>query len=92
MNKSFFPGTKVNSSIIWVDNAYEACASFIKLWFSQGGDEGLNPPLYIEPSSSIGKVGLHSAYAFLEKTPIRGKGFIIPYVYVGVIQLRNETS
>jgi len=85
VNKSFIPGTKVNATLIRVDNAYDAFASLLQLVVqSRPGKKGIHPTAVIEPSSSIGKDVYIGAYAYIGENCIIGERVsLFPHVYVG---------
>jgi UDP-3-O-[3-hydroxymyristoyl] glucosamine N-acyltransferase len=67
VNKSFVPASKVNATLIRVDNAYEAFASLLLLVDqAKPRKKGIHPTAVIEKSASVG-----------------AEVYIGPYVYIG---------
>jgi UDP-3-O-[3-hydroxymyristoyl] glucosamine N-acyltransferase len=85
VNKSFVPSSKVEATLIRVDNAYEAFASLLQLVTqSRPRKIGVHPTAVIEPSSKIGKNAYIGAYAYIgENCNVGDNCSIYPHVYIG---------
>jgi UDP-3-O-[3-hydroxymyristoyl] glucosamine N-acyltransferase len=85
VNKSFVPSSKVEATLIRVDNAYEAFASLLQLVTqSRPRKIGVHPTAVIEPSSKIGKDAYIGAYAYIgENCNVGDNCSIYPHVYIG---------
>lgn len=85
VNKSFVPSSKINATLIKVDNAYEAFASLMQLVDNaRPRKQGIHPAAIIEPSSKIGKDVYIGPYAYIGENCVVGDGSsIYPHVYVG---------
>jgi UDP-3-O-[3-hydroxymyristoyl] glucosamine N-acyltransferase len=85
VNKSFAPASKVEATLIRVDNAYEAFASLLQLVEqSKPRKKGIHPTAVIEHSAKIGKDAYVGAYAYIGEFCIVGDNCLIyPHVYIG---------
>ncbi|MGI6338110.1 MAG: UDP-3-O-(3-hydroxymyristoyl)glucosamine N-acyltransferase [Bacteroidales bacterium] len=85
VNKSFISSTKVNATLIRVDNAYDAFASLLQLVVqSKPVKKGIHPTAVIEPSASIGEDVYIGPYAYVgENCKIGERVLLFPHVYVG---------
>jgi UDP-3-O-[3-hydroxymyristoyl] glucosamine N-acyltransferase len=85
VNKTFIPTSKVEATLIRVDNAYEAFASLMHLVDqARPRKKGIHPTAVIEPSAKIGKDAYIGAYAYIGENCILGDSCAVyPHVYVG---------
>lgn len=85
INKDFVPASKVNSTLIKVDNAYDAFASLLQLVVqSRPRKKGIHATAVIEESASIGKDVYIGAYAYVGENCVIGEGVsLFPHVYIG---------
>jgi UDP-3-O-[3-hydroxymyristoyl] glucosamine N-acyltransferase len=85
VNKSFVPSSKVEATLIKVDNAYDAFASLLQLVDkSRPRKKGIHPTAVIEPSSKIGRDAYIGAYAYIGENCIVGDNCsVYPHVYIG---------
>jgi UDP-3-O-[3-hydroxymyristoyl] glucosamine N-acyltransferase len=85
VNKSFIPSSKVEATLIRVDNAYEAFASLLRLVDqARPRKKGIHPTAVIEPSAKIGSDVYIGAYAYIgENCTIGDNSALYPHVYVG---------
>jgi UDP-3-O-[3-hydroxymyristoyl] glucosamine N-acyltransferase len=85
VNKSFVLSSKVEATLIRVDNAYDAFASLLQLVVqSKPRKKGIHPTAIIEPSAKIGKDAYIGAYAYIgENCKIGDNCSIYPHVYIG---------
>lgn len=85
VNKSFVPSSKVEATLIRVDNAYEAFASLLLLVDqARPRKKGIHPTAVIEPSAKIGSGVYIGAYAYIGENCIIGDDCALyPHVYIG---------
>jgi len=84
VNKSFVPASKINATLIKVDNAYEAFASLLRLVEkSRPGKKGIHPTAVIEPSANVGKDVYIGPCSYIGDNCIVGDGCAI-YSHVSV--------
>lgn len=85
VNKSFIPASKVNATMIRVENAYESFASLLQLVDkARPRKKGVHPTAVIEPSARIGQDVYIGPYAYIGDNCIIGDGSsVYPHVYVG---------
>jgi len=85
VNKSFVPSSKVEATLIRVDNAYNAFASLLQLVEqSRPRKKGIHPTAVIEASAKIGEDAYIGAYAYIgENCNIGDNCSIYPHVYIG---------
>ncbi len=86
INREFLPETKVEPTLILVDNAYEAVASLLDLLNSlkEANKSGRSFWARCAWSSKRGKGSYIGAYSVLGKKSVVGKGTqIFPHVYIG---------
>ncbi len=85
VNKDFVPSSKVDATLIKVDNAYEAFASLLNLVAgSKPKKKGIHPTAVIETSAKIGADVYIGAYACIGENCIIGDGCsVYPHVFVG---------
>lgn len=86
INKSFVPKEKVNTTLIKVDDAYQAFASLLDLYTQAKSmlKTGIEQPSYIDSSAFVGKDIYVGAFAYIGKNAKIGNNTkIYPQVYVG---------
>ena len=85
VNKSFVPSSKIDATLIRVENAYEAFASLLRLVDqSRPRKTGIHPTAVIEPSAKIGSDVYIGPYAYIGENAVIGDGCsIYPHVYIG---------
>ena len=85
VNKDFVPSSKVEATLIKVDNAYEAFASLLRLVDqARPRKTGIHPSAVIEPTAKIGSGVYIGPYAYIGENCIIGDGCsLYPHVYVG---------
>ena len=85
VNKSFVPTSKVEATLIRVDNAYEAFASLMRLVDqSRPRKKGIHPTAVIEPTASIGKDVYIGPYSYIGDNCVVGDNCsIYPQVFIG---------
>ncbi|HLN55523.1 MAG TPA: UDP-3-O-(3-hydroxymyristoyl)glucosamine N-acyltransferase [Bacteroidales bacterium] len=85
VNKSFVPASKVNATMIKVDNAYESFAALLQLVDqARPRKKGIHPTAVIEPNAKIGNDVYIGPYAYVGDNCLIGDGCAIyPHVYVG---------
>jgi UDP-3-O-[3-hydroxymyristoyl] glucosamine N-acyltransferase len=85
VNKSFVPASKLEATLIKVDNAYEAFASLLQLIDqSRARKKGIHPTAIIEPSAKIGDGAYIGPYTYIGENCILGDNCsVYPHVYIG---------
>ncbi len=85
VNKTFVPSSKVEATLIRVDNAYEAFASLLRLVDqARPRKKGLHPTAIIESTAKVGYDVYIGPYSYIGENCIIGDGCsIYPHVYVG---------
>jgi UDP-3-O-[3-hydroxymyristoyl] glucosamine N-acyltransferase len=85
VNKNFVPTSKVEATLIKVENAYNAFASLLQLVEqSKPRKKGIHPTAVIEPSAKIGEGAYIGAYAYIGENCILGDNCsVYPHVYIG---------
>lgn len=85
VNKSFAPSSKINATLIRVDNAYEAFASLLKLVDqARPRKKGIHPTAVIEPSAKVGSDLYIGPYAYIgENCVIGDNSAVYPHGYIG---------
>ena len=86
VNKNFVPKENVNTTLIKVDDAYQAFASLLDLYVQAKASlkTGIEQPSYIDSTSSIGKDIYVGAFAYIAKNAKIGDNTrIYPQVYIG---------
>jgi UDP-3-O-[3-hydroxymyristoyl] glucosamine N-acyltransferase len=86
INKSFVPKEKVNTTLIKVDDAYQAFASLLDLYTQAKSmlKTGIEQPSYIDSSAFVGNDIYVGAFAYVGKNAKIGNNTkIYPQVYVG---------
>jgi UDP-3-O-[3-hydroxymyristoyl] glucosamine N-acyltransferase len=85
VNKSFVPSEKIGSTLIKVDNAYEAFASLLRFVDqARPRKKGVHPTAIIETSAKIGTDVFIGPYAYIGENCTVGDGCsVYPHVYIG---------
>jgi UDP-3-O-[3-hydroxymyristoyl] glucosamine N-acyltransferase len=85
VNRSFSPASKVDATMIKVDNAYEAFASLLRLVDqAKPRKKGIHPSAVIEPTAKIGSDVFIGAFTYIGENCIIGDGCALyPQVYIG---------
>jgi UDP-3-O-[3-hydroxymyristoyl] glucosamine N-acyltransferase len=85
VNRSFIPSSKVEATLIKVDNAYDAFASLMRLVDqARPRKKGIHSTAIIEPSAKIGTDAYIGAYAYIGENCIVGDNCsVYPHVYFG---------
>ncbi len=85
VNKSFVPTSRVDATMIKVDNAYEAFASLLKMVDqARPRKKGIHPSAVIESSAKIGNNVFIGAYTYIgENVTIGDNCSIYPQAYIG---------
>jgi UDP-3-O-[3-hydroxymyristoyl] glucosamine N-acyltransferase len=85
VNKSFVPSRKFGSTLIKVENAYEAFASLLRLVDqARPRKKGIHPTAIIEPTAKIGSDVFIGPYSYIGENCVIGDGCsVYPHVYIG---------
>lgn len=85
VNKNFVPSSKINATLIKVENSYEAFASLLKLVDqARPRKKGVHPTAVIEASASIGSDVYIGACSYIGENCVISDGCsIYPQVYIG---------
>ncbi|MBK7710110.1 MAG: UDP-3-O-(3-hydroxymyristoyl)glucosamine N-acyltransferase [Bacteroidales bacterium] len=85
VNKSFIPSGKIETTLIKVENAYEAFASLMRLVDqARPRKTGIHPTAVIEPTAKVGNDVYIGPYAYIgENCQIGDGSSIYPHVYIG---------
>lgn len=85
VNKSFVPTSKIEATLIKVENAYEAFASLLRLVDqSRPRKKGIHTTAVIEPTAKIGTDVYIGPYAYIgENCRVGDNCSIYPHVFVG---------
>ena len=85
VNKSFVPASKVEATMIKVDNAYEAFALLLRLVDqSKPRKKGIHATAVIEQTAKIGSDTYIGPYAYIGENCVIGDGCsIYPHVFIG---------
>jgi len=85
VNKTFQPSSKVEATLIRVENAYEAFASLLKLVDqARPRKKGIHPTAIIESSARVGTDVFVGPYAYIGENCQVGDGSsVYPHVYLG---------
>lgn len=85
VNKSFVPASKVEATMIKVDNAYEAFALLLRLVDqSKPRKKGIHATAVIEQTAKIGSDAYIGPYAYIGENCVIGDGCsIYPHVFIG---------
>jgi UDP-3-O-[3-hydroxymyristoyl] glucosamine N-acyltransferase len=86
VNRSFEPKSEVKTTLIKVDDAYQAFASLLDMYdkAAKSSLKGIETPSYIDPSASMGNDLYIGAFAYIGRNAKVGDGTkIYPQVYLG---------
>ncbi|GAB1454418.1 UDP-3-O-(3-hydroxymyristoyl)glucosamine N-acyltransferase [Draconibacterium sp.] len=86
VNKNFVPKEIVNTTLIKVDDPYQAFASLLDLYIQAKvmAKTGIEQPSFIDPTASVGEGMYVGAFAYIGKNSKIGNNTkIYPQVYVG---------
>ena len=85
VNKGFTATSKIDATLIRVENAYEAFASLLQLVDqARPRKKGIHPTAIIESSATIGKDPYIGAYAYIGENCILGDNCsVYPHVFIG---------
>ncbi len=85
VNKDFVPASRVEATLIKVDNAYDAFASLLRLVDqARPRKKGIHPTAVIEASASVGTDVYIGPYAYIGDNCRIGDGSsIFPHVFIG---------
>lgn len=85
VNRSFVPSSKVEATLIKVDNSYDAFASLMRLVDqARPRKKGIHSTAIIEPTAKIGTDAYIGAYAYIGENCIVGDNCsVYPHVYFG---------
>ena len=85
VNRSFVPSSRVQATLIRVENAYDSFASLLKLVDqARPRKKGIHSTAVIEPSAKIGKDAYIGAYTYIGENCIIGDNCsVYPHVYFG---------
>lgn len=85
VNKTFNPSSKVEATLIRVENAYEAFASLLQLVDqARPRKKGIHPTAIIESSAKIGTDVYIGPYAYIgENCRVDDGSSVYPHVYIG---------
>lgn len=85
VNKSFEPSQEVKTTLIKVENAYEAFASLLDLYVqSKPRKSGIHPTAVISESATVGENAYIGAYAVIGDNAVVGNNArIYPHVCIG---------
>jgi len=85
VNRSFIPSSKVEATLIKVENAYDAFASLLRLVDqARPRKKGIHPTAIIEPTAKIGTDAYIGAYTYIGEHCIIGDSCsVYPHVYFG---------
>jgi len=85
VNKSFVPTAKIETTLIRVENSYEAFASLLRLVDqARPRKKGIHPTAIIEATAKVGSDVFIGPYAYIGENCVVGDGCsIYPQVYIG---------
>jgi UDP-3-O-[3-hydroxymyristoyl] glucosamine N-acyltransferase len=85
VNKSFVPSSRIDATLIRVENAYEAFASLLRLVDqARPRKTGIHPASVIESSAKIGSDVYIGPYSYIGENVVIGDGCAVyPHVYLG---------
>lgn len=85
VNKTFVPSSKIETTLIRVDDAYEAFASLLRLVDqSRPRKKGIHPTAIIEPTATVGSDVYVGPYAYIGDNCVISDGCsVYPHVYIG---------
>ena len=85
VNKTFVPSSKIETTLIRVDDAYDAFASLLRLVDqSRPRKKGIHPTAIIEPTATVGSDVYVGPYAYIGDNCVISDGCsVYPHVYIG---------
>jgi len=86
VNSDFVPKTRINATLIKVDNAYQALATLLDIYeqTKMSTKIGIEQPSFIDESSTVGEDIYVGAFAYVGKNCKIGKNVkLYPQVYIG---------
>lgn len=86
VNKSFVPKEKISTTLIKVDDAYEAFASLLDLYMQAKASvkKGIEQPCFIDESVYLGKDIFIGAFSYISKnSKIGNNSKLFPQVHIG---------
>lgn len=85
VNKSFVPSAKINTTLIRVENSYEAFASLLRLVDqARPRKKGIHATAIIETTAKIGTDVFIGPYTYIGENCVIGDGCsVYPHVYIG---------
>jgi len=94
VNNDFVPSQKINTTLIRVEDAYEAFASLLELYQqSMTIPKGIEQPSFIDTMAEVGENVYVGAFSYVSKKVSIGKGTrIYPNVFIGESVTIGENS
>jgi UDP-3-O-[3-hydroxymyristoyl] glucosamine N-acyltransferase len=85
VNKSFVPSSKIDATLIRVENSYDAFASLLRLVDqARPRKKGIHASAVIEPSAKIGSDVYIGPFSYIGENCVVGNGCsLYPHVYLG---------
>lgn len=84
VNKDFSPAKPIGSTLIRVDNAYEAFTRLLKALDNRQKKTGREEPCFVHPSAKIGEGVYVGAFAYVGENVVLEDGVqVYPHTYVG---------
>jgi UDP-3-O-[3-hydroxymyristoyl] glucosamine N-acyltransferase len=85
VNKSFVPSSRIDATLIKVENSYEAFASLLRLVDqARPRKNGIHATAIIETTSKVGSEVFIGPYAYIGENCVIGDGCsVYPHVYIG---------
>lgn len=84
VNKDFTPARAIGSTLIRVDNAYEAFTRLLKALDKRQNKTGREEPCFVHPSARVGEDVYIGAFAYIGENVVLGKGTqVYPHTYIG---------
>lgn len=85
VNKNFIPSSKIEATLIRVENAYEAFASLLRLVDeARPRKKGIHPTAVIEPTAKIGSDVYIGPYSYVGENCVIGNNCsLYPQIYIG---------
>jgi len=84
VNKDFSPSKDINSTLIRVENAYEAFTQLLKAIENRQKKTGREEPCFVHPSAKIADDVYIGAFAYIGENVVIGKGTqVYPHTFIG---------
>lgn len=84
VNKDFVPAKPVNSTLIRVNNAYEAFTNLLKAIQKSQKKTGREEPSFVHPSAKVAEDVYIGAFAYIGENVVIGAGSqVYPHVFIG---------